>query len=168
MVARRSPWRRRAAGDRAVGRGKCLARPTSRRIRSGRSWPNPVIVIQSNTDGIAARATRALDDAGLSTVGRLLAALGDVRALSLSETAVASLAPLAGLNALQSLDLSGTQVVDLKPLAGLAALQSLDVSGTDVASLEPLARLTMLQSLDLSGTNVADVGPLKRSLLCRR
>ena len=51
-----------------------------------------------------------------------------LRLLSVSETDISDLGPLAGLSALQSLNCSGTQVSDLGPLAGLSALQSLDCS----------------------------------------
>ena len=51
-----------------------------------------------------------------------------LRLLSVSQTDISDLSPLAGLSALQSLDCSGTQVSDLGPLAGLSALQSLDCS----------------------------------------
>ena len=51
-----------------------------------------------------------------------------LRLLSVSQTDISDLSPLAGLSALQSLDCSETQVSDLGPLAGLSALQSLDCS----------------------------------------
>ena len=116
------------------------------------------IYIQSDGHGIAARANAQLDDDRLSKLGPLLATLGKVRALDLSEAQITSVEPLRRLTTLRSLDISGTKVVDLEPLKGLVALRSLDVSGTDVASLEPLARLTALRSLDVSGTDVASLG----------
>src|SRR5450432_705282 len=96
------------------------------------------VLLQSSTNGVAARADDQLDDAGLSKAGPLLASFGKVRALDLSGTRIASLEPLRGLTTLRSLDISATKVVNLEPLKRLSALQSLDASGTDVASLEPL------------------------------
>ena len=89
-----------------------------------------------------------------------LAGLSALQSLDCSETRVSDLGPLAGLSALQSLDCYGTQVSDLGPLAGLSALQSLDCSLTQVSDLGPLAGLSALQSLDCSETQVSDLGPL--------
>ena len=44
------------------------------------------VFIQSDTNGVAARANDQLDDEGLSKLGPLLVSLGKVRALNLSET----------------------------------------------------------------------------------
>jgi hypothetical protein len=119
------------------------------------------ILAQSSRNGIAARAVQKLDDGGLAKLGPLLASLGDVWALDLSQTQVASLQPLKALTTLQSLDLSGTEVANLEALSGLTALQKLSLSATRVASLEPLEGLTALQSLDLSSTRVASLEGLQ-------
>lgn len=81
--------------------------------------------------------------------------------LTVSDTPVADLAPLAGLTGLKVLNFSKTQVADLVPMAGLNALQMLDVSGTEVADLAPLGRLTDLQTLNVSNTQVTDLSPLR-------
>ena len=83
-----------------------------------------------------------------------------LRLLSVSQTDISDLSPLAGLSALQSLDCSYTRVSDLGPLAGLSALQSLDCSYTQVSDLGPLAGLSALQWLNCSYTRVSDLGPL--------
>ena len=105
-----------------------------------------------------------------------------VQALSIAQTQVADLGPLAGLTALKFLDVSDTLITDLQPLtklttltglhasrtrvsdlgplASLSALAALFVWGTGVADLSPLADLTALTALDLWGTGVADLGPL--------
>jgi len=83
-----------------------------------------------------------------------------LRLLSVSDTDISDLSPLAGLSALQSLDCSKTEVSDLGPLAALSALQSLDCSATQVSDLGPLAALSALQSLGCSATQVSDLGPL--------
>ena len=101
----------------------------------------------------------------------LLARLTRLEVLSLRETDLTSLEPLAGLTALQSLDCRGTPVSDLAPLASLTALQSLNCSETPVSDLAPLASLTALQSLNCSWTRVSDLAPLAsltalQSLVC--
>ena len=58
--------------------------------------------------------------------------------VSVSQTDVSDLAPLAALHSLQSLDCSGTQVSDLTPLAALQSLQSFDCSDTQVSDLASL------------------------------
>ena len=84
----------------------------------------------------------------------------NVRLLSLAETQVSDLEPLAYLPALKFLDLSETQVSDLRPLSHLPALKSLDLWGTRVSDLRPLSHLPALESLDLWGTRVSDLEPL--------
>ncbi len=80
--------------------------------------------------------------------------------LSVSQTDVRDLTPLAALLSLQSLDCSSTQVSDLAPLAALLSLQSLYCSSTQVSDLAPLAALQSLQSLSCSYTKVSDLAPL--------
>ncbi|MCA3438607.1 MAG: hypothetical protein INF48_14970, partial [Rhodobacter sp.] len=80
--------------------------------------------------------------------------------LTLNQTAVSDLAPLAALTALQRLDLDQTAVSDLAPLAALTALQRLDLDQTAVSDLAPLAALTALRWLSLTRTAVSDLAPL--------
>lgn len=104
-----------------------------------------------------------LDLSGLSGLRQLpddIAVLTSLRALTLTGTAVADLAPLAGLTALQTLSLDRTAVADLAPLSGLNALDTLSLAGTAVGDLVPLASLTAVQWLSLVGTSVADLAPL--------
>ncbi len=90
--------------------------------------------------------------------------------LSLENTSVSNLSPLASLASLQHLTISGAadrggQVRDLAPLANLTNLQILDLSHQDVADLSPLSGLTALQSLRIPGAadrggRVRDLAPL--------
>ena len=91
-----------------------------------------------------------------------LAQLRALKALDLSETRVSDLGPLAQLRMLERLDLWETQVSDLGPLAQLRALKALDLSETRVSDLGPLANLTALKSLDLDRTQVSDLKPLNQ------
>ena len=84
----------------------------------------------------------------------------NVQSLSLAQTQVSDLGPLAQLTALRFLDLSQTQVSDLESLAQLTALRFLYLSQTQVLDLGPLAQLTALKSLYLGQTQVSNLGPL--------
>ena len=84
----------------------------------------------------------------------------NVRSLSLAQTQVSDLGPLADLTALERLDLSHTPVSDLRPVAHLTALERLVLWDTQVSDLGPLAHLTALERLVLWDTQVSDLGPL--------
>ena len=84
----------------------------------------------------------------------------DIRSLSLAQTQVSDLGPLADLTALETLSLWETQVSDLGPLVRLTRLKSLHLGETQVSDLGPLVRLTRLKLLHLGETQVSDLGPL--------
>lgn len=86
--------------------------------------------------------------------------LGWLQSLTLRNTQITDLAPLAGLTGLRSLNLSNTQITELATLAGITRLQSLWLSSTRILDLAPLVRMTGLRILDLSGTLVTDLAPL--------
>lgn len=83
-----------------------------------------------------------------------------LQSLSLAQTAVTDLAPLAALTALQSLSLAETAVTDLAPLTGLTALHTLDLTETAVTNVAPLAKLSALRVLSVALTGVTDLAPL--------
>ncbi len=89
-----------------------------------------------------------------------IALLTSLTGLSLADTAVVDLAPLANLASLQELQLSQTGVTDLAPIAGLTSLQTIELDHTGVTDLAPLAGLTALETLWLADTAVADLTPL--------
>ncbi len=89
-----------------------------------------------------------------------LAALKQLKVLSIALTQVSDLTPLAQLTRLEVLDINRTQVSDLTPLATLPCLTGLSMDGTQVSDLTPLARLTSLKVLVISDTRVRDVTPL--------
>ena len=80
--------------------------------------------------------------------------------LSLSNTSVSNLSPLANLTELRNLTLDHTKVNDLSPVATLTKLQTLNLTGTQVSDISPLVALTGLQNLKLEGTHIKDVSPL--------
>ena len=83
-----------------------------------------------------------------------LGALADLRGLlrlDLSQSAIQSLAPLAGLPLVTLRMLNDTGITDFKPLSSLTSLKVLDLSNCGLTSLEPLAGLVALEELDVSG-----------------
>ncbi len=80
---------------------------------------------------------------------RPLASRTDLDGLSLNDTPVADLTPLAGLD-LTTLSLRHTLVASLAPIAGMLALRSLERTGTPVSDLAPLTRFPSLNSVGLS------------------
>ena len=89
-----------------------------------------------------------------------LAELKQLQRLDLRSTSVSNLNPLVKLKQLQGLNLRSTSVNDLSPLAQLKQLQGLYLSSTSVSDLSPLGELKKLRRLDLSSTLVNDLGPL--------
>lgn len=104
-------------------------------------------------------ALRSLDLSGCVRVRDLtpLAALTKLETLTLSRTAVTSLAGLEGLVGLRSLDLSKTQVQSLAALGGLGALETLTLEGTPLKDLRGLGKLTALRELVLDNTEVVSL-----------
>jgi len=86
-----------------------------------------------------------------------------LRNLTLDDTGISSLTPLANLYALRNLKLERTGVSDLTPLADLASLTRLNIDETDVTDLFPIFALDKLERLSLNETQVT--GPVAE--LCR-
>jgi hypothetical protein len=89
-----------------------------------------------------------------------LVGLSFLRSLTLSETGVSDLSPLADVPQLTYLNLSRTPLWDISPLAKLKELVTLDLSYTSVADLSALAELKNLKTLGLQGSASADLSPL--------
>ncbi|MBT4865663.1 MAG: hypothetical protein HON53_11200 [Planctomycetaceae bacterium] len=83
---------------------------------------------------------------------------GEIIAVSLRDTGVTDLSPLAGMK-LQSLDLFQTKVSDLSPLEGMPLVE-LMADETAVSDISPLAGMP-LKTLWLNATAVEDISPLK-------
>lgn len=102
--------------------------------------------------------------------------------LSIRNTGISDLSPLADLRALRQLNITNTKVTDISPLSKLKTLQvlgarsirinnltaltslyeltNINLRETYVKDLSPLANLVALQSLILTKTRVSDVSPL--------
>lgn len=89
-----------------------------------------------------------------------LATLTTLKKLYLKQTQITDVGPLSNLTALELLDLAYTQIADVRPLSNLAALEWLDLEHTQIAEIGPLSNLALLKLLDLSNTQVTELGPL--------
>ena len=86
--------------------------------------------------------------------------LRKIIALSLTDSQIDDLSPLAGLGQLQVMVLDNNQVTDLTPLSGLTNLVSLNLANNQITDLTPLKRLTNLKNLDISDNKVTTLMPL--------
>lgn len=94
-----------------------------------------------------------------------LAKLTVLDQLDLGVTPVRDLTPLGDNNVnITELSLDDTQVTDLGPLAKLTKLEKLSIKNTTVQDVSPLAKLTHLKRLDVAGcalNNVDTLSPLR-------
>ena len=93
-------------------------------------------------------------DVGSGTAPIEVWALPDLTKLSIANSGLADLAPLAGLTNLSTLDLSGNEIRDLRPLAPLTKLVTLDVAQNEITDISPLLTISGLGAgaeLDLTG-----------------
>ena len=98
-------------------------------------------------------------ETGISDIAPL-ANLIALTSLNLSRTQITDIRPLGSLVNLKQLRLGRTHISDIAPLADLRALEWLELEKTPISNLSPLADLTALELLDLGGTQVSDLRPL--------
>ena len=101
----------------------------------------------------------SLRNSQIAEVGPL-AGLTNLEWLDLQNNQIAEVMPLANLNNLQSLYLTHNQIAEVGPLAGLTNLEWLDLQNNQIVEVGPLASLTNLEWLDLNRNQIAEVGPL--------
>ncbi|MEO1592320.1 MAG: leucine-rich repeat domain-containing protein [Cyanobacteria bacterium J06632_22] len=82
-------------------------------------------------------------------------------ALTVRNSQLQDVAPLASLTELTQLSLPNNPLEDLSPLTELRQLERLDLGYTPITDLSPLAALPQLESLDLGYTAVTTVEPLR-------
>lgn len=98
-----------------------------------------------------------LRNCGLSTVAPLSGAIG-LEYLDLRENTVRNLSPLASMSGLRELYLSNNALTELTALSGLTNLQILEAAHNTVASIEPICHITSLQRLDVSSNRLTGLG----------
>ncbi len=89
-----------------------------------------------------------------------LAALTNLKKLSLWNNRIADVNPLATLTNLESLNLGANQLADVNPLAALTNLERLYLEDNQITDVSPLAALTNLESLNLKDNQIEDISPL--------
>jgi Leucine-rich repeat (LRR) protein len=87
--------------------------------------------------------------------------LKKLRRLSLANTMVSDLEPLANLQELEVVNVSFTDVANLQPLKELQKLEQLQLSSTPTQSLTALSELRSLKRLSFSQTQISDLSPLR-------
>lgn len=89
-----------------------------------------------------------------------LAALTNLRRLSLRGVAATDFSPLIGLRNIEMLDLSNTQLRSLDIIRNMPNLRVLNISGTRVVDLSALASAPNLETLNIANTRVRDISVL--------
>lgn len=80
---------------------------------------------------------------------------------SFTNSAVSSIAPVAGFRSLVHLILSDTQVVDISPLKGLTKIKQASLSRNRIRDISPLEGLTNIEQISLTGNPVQSLRPLR-------
>lgn len=113
---------------------------------------------------------------------KIIAALPQLKTLTLKNTDLSGIAPLGEATRLETLDISGNTIRaldtvksmtqlkvflasgnainDIAPLAGCTALTQLDISSNQVTSLAPIAGLTAITKLNASVNQLTDLGDI--------
>ena len=132
-----------------------------RSLRSLRSYPaeNQEIERLTGLQCATGLIELTLWDSRISDLSPL-AGLTALEGLYLHDNRISDVSPLAELTALKELGLVGNQISDASPLAGLTTLEGLQLNDNQVSDVSPLARLTALERLRLSLNQISDVSPL--------
>jgi internalin A len=80
--------------------------------------------------------------------------------LTLSNSGINDIRPLAGLTGLTEIDLSSNQIVDISPLANLKKLKTLNLDNNKISNISALSGLTNLNTLTLVANRITSVKPL--------
>jgi len=113
---------------------------------------------KSDSDTVSASGTGINSIIGLERFKNL-------KTLTLTNTSVSDLTPLAGLG-IETLEIWSSdpglpgQLTSLEPLRGITTLRNVNLMWNSVADLSPLAGSTGIAELHLSGNKVSDLSPL--------
>lgn len=89
-----------------------------------------------------------------------IAALPNLRRLSLIGCNLSTISPLSKATQLEYLDLTDNAIRNIAPLSAMTGLQELYLSTNALTSLAELSGLTSLQVLDVSYNSLTDIGPI--------
>jgi len=98
----------------------------------------------------------------LETLPLSISELGSVRRLSLRNTRISDITPIAHMKGVTSLDLGGTPITDIAPIAHVKGITSLNLRNTPITDITPLAKMTGITTLDLSNTKITDIAPIAK------
>lgn len=91
---------------------------------------------------------------------KLIAALPELRSLSLPNCQISTIAGLSGAKKLTYLNLNDNPIRDISVIASMTQLQSLHLHQNALVNLEPLKGLTQLHTLDVSNNSLSTVAHL--------
>lgn len=100
-----------------------------------------------------------LRDCGLSTIAPLSGAL-ELEYLDLSDNSLRNVTPLSGMTKLEELYLNQNALTELSALSSASSLQVLEVSHNSITTLEPISHLTGLLRMDVSYNKLTSLGDL--------
>lgn len=92
----------------------------------------------------------------------IVTAMPNLQQLDLSNTLIASFAPIRSLQHLEDLNLSNTQLKDLTPLANLTNLVHLNLSHNQIRELGSISKLQQLEYLNVSDNKIKNFSVLVR------
>ncbi len=95
---------------------------------------------------------------------RRLSDLTRLKGLSLWDSQIGNITPLAKLTKLESLWLDYNEIRDISALSKLVNLRTLHLRDNKIRDGSPLAKLTKLESLRLAGNPIQDYAPLRKLL----
>ena len=97
-----------------------------------------------------------MSSCGLSTIADLEGAPGLVY-LDLSNNTIRNLAALSAMTTLEEINLQHNAVMELSALSGLSNLKKLDVSYNSISAMDPLGSCSKLQHLDLGHNTISAI-----------
>lgn len=97
-----------------------------------------------------------MTECALSTLENLAGA-PSLTYLDVSRNTIRNLTPLSGIITLTDINLRNNAVIDLTPLAGLPILSTLNVGYNSISSLSPLATCSSLSWIDASYNNISTI-----------
>lgn len=91
---------------------------------------------------------------------KAIAALPNLRSLTLKNCSLQDITPLSALSQLEHLDLSGNVLTDISALGSCTELRSLNLSANKISNIASLSACSNLESLNLSDCHLTGIAPL--------
>ena len=91
---------------------------------------------------------------------KIIAALPQLKTLTLQNTDLSGIAPLSAATGLENLNISGNTVRNLDALKSTSQLKVLNAAGNAITEISALAGCTALTQLDISSNNITSLAPI--------